>query len=64
MMPLALFALLLGEFDDQDAVLGCECDQHNQADLRVEVERQAREDDADERGEHADCHRQQDRESE
>ena len=38
----ALLALLLGEFDDQDAVLGGERDQHDEADLGIEVERQAR----------------------
>ena len=36
----ALLALLLGELDDQDAVLGCEADQHHHADLPVEIERQ------------------------
>ena len=35
-------ALLLGEFDDQDAVLGGQRDQHHQADLRVDVERHQR----------------------
>ncbi len=35
-------ALLLGELDDQDAVLGRQRDQHHQADLRIEIERQAR----------------------
>ena len=38
----AALALLLGEFDDQDAVLRGEADQHDHADLRVEIERQAR----------------------
>ena len=33
-------ALVLGEFDDQDAVLGGERDQHDETDLRVEIERQ------------------------
>ena len=47
-------ALLLGELDDQDAVLGGERDQHHHADLRVEIERQARTAQPDERAEHAD----------
>ena len=33
-------ALLLGELDDQDAVLRRQRDQHHQADLRIEIERQ------------------------
>ena len=41
----ALLALLLGELDDQDAVLGREADQHDHADLRIEIERQAGQDD-------------------
>ena len=42
----ARLALLLGEFDDQDAVLGRQRDQHDQADLRVEIERQSGDQDA------------------
>ena len=38
----AVLALLLGEFDDQDAVLGRQADQHHHADLRVQIERQIR----------------------
>ena len=38
----AVLAFLLGELDDQDAVLGRQADQHHHADLRVEIERQAR----------------------
>jgi hypothetical protein len=34
---LAFFVLVLGEFDDQDGVLGRKTDQHHQADLRVNV---------------------------
>ena len=33
-------APLLGEFHDQDAVLGRQPDQHDHADLRVEIERE------------------------
>ncbi len=36
----ALLALLLGEFDDQNAVLGRQPDQHDHADLAIEIERQ------------------------
>jgi hypothetical protein len=42
----AALALLLGELDDQDAVLGGERDQHDQPDLGVEVEGQAGDHDA------------------
>ena len=41
-MRLAGAPLLDGELDDQDAVLGRERDQHDQADLRVDVEGEAR----------------------
>ena len=34
-----LLAQLVGELDDQDAVLGIEPDQHDHADLAVDVER-------------------------
>src|SRR5437879_2463596 len=37
----AALALLLGELDNQDAVLGGQCDQHHEADLAVEIEVQA-----------------------
>ncbi len=37
----ALIAKLVGELDDQDAVLRGEADQHDKADLRVDVERLA-----------------------
>ena len=43
---LAVLALLLGELDDQDGVLGGERDQHDQADLAVDVEAQAGDDTA------------------
>ena len=33
----ALFALVLREFDNQDAILSRHCDQHDEADLGVEV---------------------------
>ena len=48
---------LLGEFDDQDAVLGRQRDQHHEADLGVEIEHEAGHEDADEGAEHADRHR-------
>ena len=38
----ASFPLLLGKFHDQDAVLRGQADQHDHADLRVEIERQTR----------------------
>ena len=37
----ALLAPPPGEFDDQDRVLGGEADQHDEADLRIDVDRQA-----------------------
>ena len=36
----SLLALLLGELDDQNPVLGRQRDQHDQPDLRIEVQRQ------------------------
>ena len=42
----APLALLLREFDDQDAVLGGQTDQHDHADLRIKIERQPAENDA------------------
>ena len=57
----AVLALLLGELDDQDAVLGCEPDQHHHADLRIKIERQTAEHYRGESPEHADRHRQQHR---
>jgi hypothetical protein len=36
----ALLALILSEFDDQDAVLRRHRDQHYQADLGIKIERQ------------------------
>ena len=50
---------LLGELHDQDAVLGGQSDQHDHADLRIEIKRQDR--DREERSDHADGDRQQDR---
>ena len=32
-------AQLIGKLDDQDAVLGCQSDQHDQANLAVQIER-------------------------
>jgi hypothetical protein len=42
----ACFALFLREFDDQDAILGGERDQHHESDLTIEVEIEAGELDA------------------
>ena len=38
----ALLAQLVGELDDQDAVLGDQADQRDQPDLAVDVQRAAR----------------------
>ena len=57
----AALALLLGEFDDENAVLGRKADQHDHADLPVEIERQPFEQDEQEGAEHADRDREQDR---
>ena len=54
------FALLLGELDDQYAVLRGKCDQNDEADLCIKIERQSRDDDAEKRPEDADSNRQQD----
>ena len=37
MRPSALLVFHLGELDDEDGVLGRETDQHDEADLRVDV---------------------------
>ncbi len=39
-----MLPLLLRELDDQDAVLGRESDQHDDPDLRIEIERKVAED--------------------
>ena len=36
-MLLPLLVFVLGELDDQDGVLGGQADQHDQADLRVDI---------------------------
>ena len=51
---------LLGELDDQNAVLGRQADQHDQADLAVDVVDQAAQPLRTERAEHGERHRQQD----
>ena len=51
----SLLALILGEFDDQNAILGRHRDQHHEPDLGVQVERQMQDLDAEKRSEH--CHR-------
>ena len=58
---LALVLQLLGELDDQDGVLGRQADQHHQADLREDVVVQLRQPDADDGGEQAHRHDQDDR---
>ena len=60
-IDLPCLALLLGEFDDQDAVLRRQRDQHDDADLRVKVEREAGEADRRDRRQDADRDREQDR---
>ena len=55
----ALFAPVLGEFDDQDAVLGGHRDQHDEPDLGIEVEREVKNQDSEKRPQHPDRHRQQ-----
>ena len=53
------FSLLLREFDVQDSVLGCQSDQHDDADLRIKIERQSPKPDCGERSECSDRHRKQ-----
>ena len=53
------FSLLLRKLDDQDAVLGCQADQHDDADLRIKIERQLTEHDRGERSEDSDRDRKQ-----
>src|SRR5437763_10961332 len=57
----ALFPLCLGELDNQDAVFCREADQHDHANLRVEIERQATKDHRSYRAQDPDHHRQKDR---
>jgi hypothetical protein len=57
---LALGAKLIGELDDQDAVLGDEPDQRNQSHLAVDVERSSGEPERDQRTGHRQRHRQHD----
>jgi hypothetical protein len=49
--------LFLGEFDDQDAVLRRQRDQHDQTDLGIKVQRQAGHDQTDEGSGRAGAHR-------
>ena len=53
---------LLGEFHDQDGVLGGETDQHDEADLRQDIVVLSAQHDADDRGDQAHRHDQDDRE--
>ena len=55
------FSLLLRELDDQNSVLGCKADQHDDADLRIKIERQPAKQDCDKRSEDSDRDRKQDR---
>ncbi len=59
---LALGLHLVGELDDQDAVLGDEAHQRDEADLAVDVERAARELEGEERPRHRQRHREHDHE--
>ena len=59
---LALLAQRLGEFDDQDAVLGGKPDDGDDADGEIDVVRQAAQHRGDDRAEHAERHGQQHRE--
>ena len=58
----ALLLRLLGEFDDQDRVLRGQPDQHDEADLRQDVDVHPAHDQARHRGEQAHRHDQDDRE--
>ena len=53
---LALVAELVGELDDQDAVLRHQADQHHEADLAVDVDRAAGEQDREHRRGEAEGH--------
>ena len=55
----AFLAPVLGKFDDQDAVLGGHCDQHDEPDLGIEVERQVKNQNSEKRPEHPDRDREQ-----
>ena len=50
-------ALVLGKFDDQNAVLGGQRDQHHEPDLGIEVERQAPKQNPDKRAQDPDRNR-------
>ena len=56
----ALVAQLIGEFDDQDAVLRRQPHQHHDADLTEQIERTARHPQPQQRAQHAQRHRQHD----
>ena len=49
---------MLGEFDDQDRVLGRQADQHDEADLRIDVHLHAAQPDGEQRAEQSGWHRQ------
>ena len=52
----------LGELDDQDRVLGGEADQHDEADLRIDVDLHAAQPQRQQRAEQRERHREQDHE--
>ena len=56
---LALLEAVLRELDDQDRVLGGEADQHDEADLAVDVEGEAAREEAEEGADHRDRHGEQ-----
>jgi hypothetical protein len=49
----ALLPLLLGKLHDQNTILGRKGDEHDKPDLGIEIEHQARHNDADKGAEHA-----------
>ena len=53
---------MIGVLDDQDRVLGHEPDQHDEPDLRVDVDRQLEREQRDEGAEHRERDGEQDRE--
>ena len=57
-----LLAPPLGELDDQDRVLGGQADEHDEADLRIDVDLQAAQPQRRQRAEQRQRHREQDHE--
>jgi len=54
---LALIAQLIGKFDDEDAVLGRQADQHDEPDLAVDVQRLPAPPETEQRAGHGQRHR-------